>query len=163
MKDFLTSWERFASDAADLATAVRAQLESSKHHVLATLRRDGSPRVSGTEVQFHAGELVAGMMHGSVKALDLRRDGRFALHAAMVEPMGSGPGKGDVKLSGTGVEITDEAWIAGYVDAVQPPPPFHVFRLGLVEVVRTSMHPNGDRLVIERWTPIGGFTSIDRA
>lgn len=159
----VASWEQFAADAADLASSVRAQFESCRHHVLATLRRDGSPRVSGTEVQFHGGDLVAGMMFGSVKSHDLHHDGRFALHASMAEPMGSGAGGGDIKLSGVGHEITDDAWLAGYVEVVQPPPPFHVFRLALTEVVRTSMHPDADRLVIERWTPSLGLDRLERS
>jgi hypothetical protein len=40
---------------------------------LATLRRDGSPRISGTEVEFTDGQVWLGMMPGSLKALDLRR------------------------------------------------------------------------------------------
>ena len=156
-------WHTFAADAPQLARDARAQFESARHHVLASLRKDGSPRVSGTEVQFHADDLVVGMMHRSIKALDLQRDGRFALHAAMTEPMGAGAAGGDVKISGTATEITDDAWIAGYVDAVQPPPPFHVFRLAIAEVIRTSMHPDGDRLVVERWTPAGGLSRTERS
>lgn len=59
-----------------------------KHATLATLRRDGSPRISGTEVVFddEAGEIYLGMMPGSVKALDLRRDPRLALHSPTVDP-----------------------------------------------------------------------------
>jgi hypothetical protein len=162
--DDITSarWSALSIDASALAAAARAEFESRRHHVLATLRRDGSPRVSGTEVQFHDGDLVIGMMHGSLKAIDLVRDPRCALHAAPTEPMGSGPGGGDIKVAGVADHVTDPDALAAYVAAVQPPPPFQLFRLRLTEVVRTSLHPEGDRLVVERWTPAGGLQRIER-
>ena len=61
--------------------AVPARFEATKHHVLATLRADGSPRVSGTEVQFHGVRPTMGMCPGPVKARDLQHDPRFALHS----------------------------------------------------------------------------------
>jgi hypothetical protein len=74
--------------------------------VLATLRRDGSPRVSGIEVEFTDGELVMGMMPGSVKAQDLRRDPRLSLHAASEDPPhDASRWLGDAKISGRAVEV----------------------------------------------------------
>jgi hypothetical protein len=40
----MATWKQFAAEAPDLAYAVRARFEAAKHHVLATLRADGSPR-----------------------------------------------------------------------------------------------------------------------
>jgi len=68
------------------------------HKTIATLRRDGSPRISGTEYRFTEGELWFGSMHGAMKALDLRRDPRFALQSAPADPPGW---DGDAKLAGT--------------------------------------------------------------
>lgn len=82
------NWSRFATAEPELAATVEARFGAYTHHVLATLRRDGSPRTTGLEVRFLDGELWLGMMPGSVKALDLRRDPRFALQA---NP-GTGPG-----------------------------------------------------------------------
>ena len=56
--------------------------DANKHKTLATLRRDGSPRISGIEIWFEDGELWFGSMWQGVKALDLQRDSRFALHSA---------------------------------------------------------------------------------
>lgn len=141
-------WSRFADEAPALAAQVLARFEASKHHVLATLRLDGAPRVSGTELQFHADALYAGSMAGSIKAKDLLRDGRFAVHANPGDGTMSG---GDVKISGIAIEITDTDVIAGYAGAIAPPEPFHLFELRLTEAVLTSLHPDGDRLVIEHW------------
>ncbi len=60
----------------------RRVLDQHQHKVIATLRRDGSPRVSGNELRFIDGEVWLGMMPGSVKALDLLRDPRVAVHGA---------------------------------------------------------------------------------
>ena len=56
----MTSWAAFAADAPDLAQKVRDRFASAKHCTPATLRRDGSPRVSGTEVEFADGEVWLG-------------------------------------------------------------------------------------------------------
>ena len=53
--------------AAVLGTLVRAVRDLT----LATLRRDGSPRISGTEAHIVDGQIVLGMMPGSMKARDL--------------------------------------------------------------------------------------------
>jgi Pyridoxamine 5'-phosphate oxidase len=71
-------------------------------HVLATLRRDGSPRVSGSEIACLGSDLSFGSMPNAVKALDLQRDGRCALHA---HPSSDG----DAKVAGVAVEVTGEA------------------------------------------------------
>ena len=152
-------WQALVAAEPDLAARVRARFEWTKHHVLATLRRDGSPRVSGTEVQFHEDDLVIGMMHGSVKAGDLSRDSRFALHA---NPGDASMEGGDAKVSGVATEVVDPEVLAAYVDAVEPPPPFHLFRCALRGVVLTSLHPDGDRLVIETWHPAEGLVARDR-
>lgn len=146
----MSSWREFEKEAPDLAARVRARFEATKHHVLATLRRDGSPRVSGTEVDFWRDDLVLGSMHNAVKARDLRRDPRFAIHT---NPGDGSMEGGDAKIAGRAAEVTDANDIAAYVDDEEPPEPFHLFRLDLTEAVLTSLHPEGDRLVIESWRP----------
>src|SRR5438105_166624 len=102
----MASWQQFSEEAPGLADAVRARLASTKHHVLATLRRDGSPRVSGTEVHFHGPDLVLGSMPGARKVHDLQRDGRFAIHA---NPGDGSMEGGDAKLAGLAIEIIEPA------------------------------------------------------
>ncbi len=156
----MASWQTFVDDAPDLAAAVEARLVAHKHHVLATLRVDGSPRVSGTEVQLHDGELLAGMMPGSAKAADVRRDGRCALHT---NPGDGSMEGGDAKLDAVAVEVHDPALFAHYADESGAIPSFPLFRFDLVRVVRTTVHPDGDRLVIETWHPGSGMTVVERA
>jgi hypothetical protein len=44
----MVTWKQFSEEVPALADAVQARFKAHKHHVLATLRKDGSPRVSGT-------------------------------------------------------------------------------------------------------------------
>lgn len=61
------SWDGFATAEPEFADTVRARFRLYKHHVLATLRKDGSPRVTGLEADFRFGELLLGMMPNSLK------------------------------------------------------------------------------------------------
>ncbi|MFI1828656.1 pyridoxamine 5'-phosphate oxidase family protein [Streptomyces sp. NPDC020412] len=155
-----TSWADFHAAEPDFADTVRARFQQHLHHVLATLRKDGSPRVSGLEVTFRDGELYLGMMHDSWKAKDLLRDPRFALHA---NP-GSGDeasSLGDVRVSGRAALVTDPAELARFVGAVHPPEPFHLFRADLADAVRTSVE--GAELVVQTWHPGTPLRTIRRA
>src|SRR3954453_14413183 len=100
----MPSWAKFEGEAPELAARVRERLDAHGHKTIATLRRDGSPRISGTETQFRDGDLWIGSMWRAVKALDLQRDARYALHSASEDP---GVWAGDAKVAGIAEEITD--------------------------------------------------------
>ncbi|MER7570488.1 pyridoxamine 5'-phosphate oxidase family protein [Streptomyces sp. NPDC126514] len=144
------SWAAFTAAEPALAKLVEERFGAYTHHVLATLRRDGSPRTTGLETRFLNGELWLGMMPGSLKALDLRRDPRFALQANPGD--GTGMGGGDVRISGRAVEVHDPAEKARYGEEVEPPEPFHLFRAELTEVVRTCVEDD-KYLVLQVWKP----------
>jgi hypothetical protein len=149
----LATWKQFAAEAPDLAYAVRARFEVAKHHVLATLRADGSPRVSGTEVRIVGDDLTLGSMTGAVKVADLRRDGRFALHA---NPGDASMEGGDAKVSGVAIEVPDDS--AASDPGVEES---HSFRLDLTEAVLTSIE-GGDHLLIQSWRPGEGVKEVRR-
>jgi hypothetical protein len=137
----MSTWEEFTASAPDLAAAARACFAVRKHCTMATLRRDGAPRISGTEVEFSGGNIWLGSMPGAVKALDLRRDPRFALHSPTVDPPEEDPGEwpGEAKLAGLAIETSDPASVAAP----------HRFRLDIKEVVHTRV-ANG-QLEIQSW------------
>jgi len=146
-------WGDFVAADAGFATHVRRCFAIRKHATLATLRRDGSPRISGTEVEFEDDtDLYRGMMAGSRKALDLRRDPRLALHCPTEDAPDGDPTSwlGDAKIAGLGVEVTDPASEDGS----------HRFRLDLSEVVLTTVA--GDSLVIRSWHPDRGVEIRER-
>jgi len=154
------TWTEFASDAPELAAAVRARFEWTKHHVLATLRADGFPRVSGSEVEFYGDDLVVGSMWQARKAHDLQRDGRCAVHSNPGAPEMVG---GDAKVTAVAVEAGDDRVEAFRDEVGAPPGPFHLFRLELTDVAHAGLHPDGDRMVIRLWRPGQGVTEIERS
>lgn len=161
----MTSWAEFEAEAAELTAAVRALFDAHKHKVLATLRADGSPRVSGIEVEFVAGDLWLGMMARSRKALDLLRDPRFALHCGSPDPPEDPTTwAGDAKIAGRAVVVTDEETIRRWRSDLsqQPPGPFDLFRLDLSEVVLTRVGELADRLVIDSWREGEGVRRFER-
>lgn len=139
----MATWKQFESEAPDLAALIRARFEAAETHVLATLRADGSPRVSGSEVAFLGPDLSFGSMLNARKASDLRRDGRCAIHAHPSEG-------GDAKVAGVAVEVTGQEK-AAYTTGDEPGGDFHAFRLDLREAVMTAVE--GDELVIRLWRP----------
>jgi hypothetical protein len=56
-------------------------MTSRKHLTMATLRRNGAPRISGTEVEFADGQLLIGLKLAS-EIEHLRERLRTALHRA---------------------------------------------------------------------------------
>ncbi|MFD9246707.1 pyridoxamine 5'-phosphate oxidase family protein [Streptomyces sp. NPDC059556] len=144
-----TTWSAFEAAEPAFAETVRERFGQYTHHALATVREDGSPRLSGIEVGFRFGELWLGMMPGSRKARDLRRDPRLSLLANLGE--GTGMGGGDVRVAGRAVEVTDPETVARYVADAGEPQPFHLFRVDPTEVVRTWV--DGDELVVRTWSP----------
>jgi hypothetical protein len=161
----MTSWDDAAAAAPDLAAGVRGRFDATGLGFLATLRADGSPRVSGIEPSFWEGELWLGMMDRSRKALDLRRDPRCAVHAASVDKEVK---DGDARVSGRAVEVDDAATkramgaALGAETGYDPNEhgPFHLFRLDVTELY--LLRPAGDHLLLDWWTPSGGLRHVDR-
>ena len=151
----MARWDDIVAADAELAAHVRRCFAVGKHSTLATLRRDGSPRISGTEVEFaDDGEVYLGMMPGSLKARDLRRDPRLALHCPSLDPPESDPASwlGDAKLAGRGVEVSD---------ATNDEEP-HRFKIDITEVVVTTVAESADHLVIRSWHPDRGLERRQR-
>jgi hypothetical protein len=149
----MTWWEEFAAAEPDFAQRVRDRFSIHKHSTLATVRKDGSPRISGTEVHFEGDALFLDSMTGARKALDLRRDPRFALHSPTEDPPEEDQESwgGDAKISGLAHEISDPS-TAGES---------HRFRIELTEVVLTRVG-GPDHLLIETWHPGKGVSSRKR-
>ena len=148
----MASWAQFAEEAPDLAERTRARFAANRHHVLATLRVDGSPRVSGIEVNFHADDLWLGSMSGSAKSNDLTRDPRLALHSA---PLEEDLAHGDATLDGRAEPHDDPAvWRAITAHLDGPEPEAQAGDLYRVDLERARLvRVEGDRLVVESWRP----------
>jgi hypothetical protein len=147
----LASWAEFEAANPEFASRVRVLMASRKHLTMATLRSDGSPRISGTEVEFADGQLRIGSMPGAVKALDLRRDPRVAIHGPTDDPPATNAAewKGEAKIAGTATEVESGGTA-------------HRFLIDIEEAVITHLNQAGNRLVIESWTETRGYRTIER-
>lgn len=150
----MTAWGDVERAEPAFARRVRELLEARRHHTIATVRRDGSPRISGIEVAFEGGELVFGSMSQARKGVDLRRDPRFALHGATVDAVEGEQARwpGEVKLSGRAVPA---GAVTGNADGDR-------FRVDVRDVVHTHLDERASLLVVDWWTPDGGLRRIER-
>ena len=162
----MASWQQLVDEAPEFAARARAILDANLHKTLATLRRDGSPRISGIETVFTEGEVWLGMMSNSLKARDLQRDPRLALHSASLVPdagqSDSGGWTGDAKLAGRGIEETDPARIRAIIGEHHEASGAHLFRIDVTEVVIAGLNDAGDAMVIESWHEGRGLARTER-
>ncbi len=151
----MVTWAAFQEAEPEFANRVRQRFDVGRHKTIATVRADGSPRISGIECEFTDTDLQFGSMGGSRKGADLRRDPRFAVHSPTIHP-----------VEGRESEWPGEAKIAGRVSAPGALGPEHpdgeLFVADIGEVVFTHLNPEGTRLVVESWTPRRGLKTVDR-
>lgn len=157
----MADWTTFAAAAPELATRAEERLRAHKHLTVATLRADGAPRISGTEITLRDGQLWLAGMTGARRFADLRRDPRLAIHSASEDP---DTWRGDAKVSGRAVEVTDTGEIRSFAGALEDSPPgeFELFRVDVAEVVVVRLGEPADHLVIEAWHEGRGVTSVRR-
>jgi hypothetical protein len=146
----MATWEEFTVAAPELAAAARKLMEAHTHLTIATVRRDGAPRISGIEAQFLGDDLWFGSMPGALKARDLQRDPRFALHSGTGD---ASDWHGDAKVAGRAEEITDAERMKDIFEAMGHPQsgPSHLFRVELSEVSTVRLGEPADHLVIDVW------------
>lgn len=149
----MASWAEFVAAEPELAARVEERFAIRKHKTMATLRKDGSPRISGIEIQFEDGQMVLGMMPDSRKLDDLRRDPRVAIHSPTEDPPADSPPawRGEAKVSGRANLLDSPSPSAG--------PSIHI---DITEVVFTHLNEAGNRLVVESWHPGGSTRRLER-
>jgi hypothetical protein len=146
----MASWNDVWADAPEFAQRVEQALTRNKHMTMATLRADGGPRISGTELQVSDGDLWLGSMPNARKARDLLRDPRVAIHGPTADPPEDPKGWiGEAKVTGRAIAMPSD-------DSS------HQFRLDVDEVVFTHLNEAGTRLVIESWHPGRGVEVVER-
>ena len=145
----MATWHEVEQSAHEFARRVRALFDAHRHKTMATLRADGSPRISGIEAVFEDGELFFGSMPNARKGADLHRDSRFALHSATVDPIDGAEAQwpGEAKLSGRAIADGQNR---------------DRFRADIVEVVHTHLNEQATLLVVEWWTSTHGLRRIER-
>jgi hypothetical protein len=145
----MTAWRDVERAEPEFSRRVRDLFDAHRHKTMATLRADGSPRISGIELSFADGELTFGSMPNARKGADLARDPRLALHSATIDP-----------VEGAEAEWPGEAKISGR--AVPQGPDGESFHVDIAEVVHTHLNEKATLLVVEWWTPDDGLRRVDR-
>jgi hypothetical protein len=150
----MVAWADVERAEPEFAGRVRTLFNAGRHKTIATLRADGSPRISGIECEFADGELKFGSMPGARKGADLRRDPRFALHGPTVHPVEGKEAEwpGEAKIAGLAV-------LAGPID---DGPAGDMFVADISEVAIIRLNPEATLLVIESWTPRRGLRVVER-
>jgi len=159
----MAAWSEVSKLAPDLSAKVRGRFEAHGLALLATIRKDGFPRLGGIEPMF-GDDVWLGMMPDSRKAADLMADGRLSLHSATEDKTVA---NGDAKLVGRGIWIDQDEVVdtfrqdfAARNGAPPPPGPMHLFRVDVKEI--SFLRPVQDHLVIEWWQEGQPVKSVDR-
>jgi hypothetical protein len=149
----MTAWRDFENAEPEFAKRVRKLFDEHRHKTIATVRVDGSPRISGIELTFEDGELVFGSMANARKGADLARDPRLAVHSATIDPVEGAEAKwpGEAKISGRAIPAKPSEESDG-----------DRFQVELTEVVHTHLNEAATLLVIEWWTLASGLQKIER-
>jgi hypothetical protein len=152
-------WKAFAAAEPEFAGRVRRLFDAGRHKTLATLRADGSPRISGIECEFTDDDLRFGSMTDARKLADLERDPRFALHGPTFHPEEGKEGEwpGEAKVAGRAIP---DGPVPTEEDGEQPGG--QMFAADITEVVITGLNPDATRLVVESWTPERGRRRVER-
>jgi hypothetical protein len=142
-------WAALRLTEPELAGRIRARFDAHLHHVLGTLRPDGAPRLSGTEVTIDDERVTLGMMGGSRKLEDVRRDPRVELHSA---PLEADMAEGDARLGGLLRHIGDGS---------EEHPGATFFELQLTFATLLTVEDGG--LVFRTWRPVRGVRVVRRS
>ncbi|HEX3539861.1 MAG TPA: pyridoxamine 5'-phosphate oxidase family protein [Acidimicrobiales bacterium] len=155
----MAAWREIAAAEPDFAGRVQHLFDAGRHKTLATLRADGSPRISGIECEFADGDLRFGSMADARKGSDLTRDPRFAIHGPNFHPVEGKEGEwpGEAKIAGRAVP-------AGPVTTSESSdqPAGVMFVADITEVVITHLNADANKLVVESWTPGRGLQTVER-
>lgn len=157
----MDDWTQLQAEAPETAAVFERRLAATGLALMATLRADGSPRISPLEPLVSAGRLWLGMMPGSTKVADLRRDPRLCLHTATAD---KDVADGDAKLWGEAIEVPagDTASRADYAaafteatghDLEAMPGGFDLFTVALTGASSLVLGEGGDHLRITTWRP----------
>jgi hypothetical protein len=146
----MTAWHDVEAAEPEFARRVRALFDTHRHKTIATLRADGSPRISEIEAAFEDGQLAFGSVANARKRADLRRDPRFAVHSATVDP----------------VEGSEAQWPARrrfpVWRSLPPRSPTQQTAIAFTPTSPRSCTPTSTMLVVEWWTTTHGLRRIER-
>jgi hypothetical protein len=156
------NWHDLETAAPEIARLGKERLDQTRVALHATVRADGSPRISPIEPYLSQGQLLFGSMSWSVKTRDLLRDPRCVLHSAITAPDN---GEGELKLYGRAGEVDDEIragclegwWQERAANAAT------VFALNIEQATFVSWDTAHGEMTVRRWSPGRGVSETSRS
>jgi len=140
-------WSDIEDAEPRLATLGREKLLAPGVVLVATIRKDGTPRISPVEPYLLDGDLWLSMLWQSMKARDLLRDPRLLVHSVITGRDGA---EGEFKIRGTARAEDDPAVQRRYAEAVAAdlgwspePGRFHLFAADIDQVTFVRYDPGG--------------------
>lgn len=159
----MARWADLEAAAPELAARGRELIDRFRFVYIATLRRDGSPRISAVEARIAGGELAMSMIPGTFKARDLLRDARLAVNVPLEHP--DDPNE-EFKLRGRALEVRDTELKEAVATAIEdtsgwrPPPDWHVFSVDISHAASIVWSEGVMRM--SRWSPDEGVREVER-
>src|SRR5438270_8069620 len=128
-------WSDLEREQPRLARLGVAKLIEPGVVLVATTRRDGTPRLSAVEPLLMDGDLLLSMLWGSTKASDLLSDPRIIVHSIITGRSGD---PGEVKVRGRAIPVTESERQHRYAEVVAStlgwrpvPGRFHLFSIDI--------------------------------
>jgi Pyridoxamine 5'-phosphate oxidase len=159
----MARWADLAAAAPELTTSGQVLIDRFRFVYVATLRRDGTPRISAVEARIVEGELAMSMIPGTLKARDLLRDPRLAVNAPLQNP--DDPNQ-ELKLRGRAVEVHGDGLkesVAAAIEATSgwhPPLDWHFFSVDIDEAAFMTWNAGVMRMI--RWSAERGLEQVER-
>jgi hypothetical protein len=154
-------WSEMQTDQPGLATLGRRRLLEPGVVLVATIRSDGTPRVSPVEPFVMDGIFWLSMMWQSKKAADLLRDPRVLVHSVI---SGRDGGEGEFKIRGTTSAEQDPVVQRRYAREVASslgwspePGRFHLFAVSIGEVAFIRYDDATGDQHVAMWPPAREF------
>jgi hypothetical protein len=146
------SWKEFAAGSPEMAEFGQKRFASEVAY-LATVKKDGGPRVHPVTPITGEGRLFLFMEPTSPKGHDLRRDGRYALHCSVAD---SGGGQGEFLITGTAELVEDPGTrsIAVKHASYAPADRYILFELAIDTAFSTEYDVEGSA-IRNRWQRLG--------
>jgi len=146
----MTTWKQFAQGDPALA-AYGSERLAGRVAYLATLRPDGGPRVYPVTPIVGQEELFIFMEPTSPKGLDLRRDGRYALHCGVEDNSG---GAGEFSISGRAMLVEAPAMRAAAIQSASYAPKDRYILFALSVEQAAAITYEGDQMLRRRWQAV---------
>jgi hypothetical protein len=155
------TWSELEAAAPEIVRLGKERFDAAGVALLATLRKDGWPRISPVEPYLVEGHLLFGSLVWSAKTMDLSRDARCTLHSAVSSPES---GEGEFKLYGragaAGGDLRDacqDGWWQTMAREVAA-----VFALAVEHAAFTSWDAERGEVVFRTWSPGNGYQETRR-